>query len=220
MTMHKTLYSRNNADRRYVSRKEGGRGRTSIEDSIDASIQRLEDYIEKRDGRLLKTTRNNTDNTRTNRTKIARKQKYLEKQLYGRFQRPISDILHEKTWMWLRKRNLKRETASLLIATQNNAARTNPIKARKDKTQQNSRWRHDWVGKVIPWELCKKFKFDHTNKWYIHNSASLLENKIQTPLWFWQKNGSPNIGQTTRPYNNNKKELAELWSLLSRLTTE
>ena len=24
--------------------------------------------------------------------------------------------------------------------------------------------RHDWVGKVIRWELCKKLKFDHTNK--------------------------------------------------------
>ena len=29
--------------------------------------------------------------------------------------------------------------------------------------------RHEWVGKVIHWEVCKKLKFDHTNKWYIHN---------------------------------------------------
>ena len=29
---------------------------------------------------------------------------------------------------------------------------------------------HDWVGKVIHWELCKKFKFDHINKWYAHNN--------------------------------------------------
>ena len=34
----------------------------------------------------------------------------------------------------------------------------------------------DWVGKVIHWEMCKKFKFDHTNKWYMHNAASVLEN--------------------------------------------
>ena len=70
---------------------------------------------------------------------------------------------------------------------------TNHIKARRDKTQQNNKCRlcgdrdetvthiisecsklaqkeyksrHDWVGKVIHWEMCKKFKFDHTNKWY------------------------------------------------------
>ena len=35
--------------------------------------------------------------------------------------------------------------------------------------------RHDWVGKVIHWELFKKFKFDHTNKWYMNNPAVVLE---------------------------------------------
>ena len=30
----------------------------------------------------------------------------------------------EKTWTWLRKENLKRETESLLITAQNNAIRT------------------------------------------------------------------------------------------------
>ncbi len=36
--------------------------------------------------------------------------------------------------------------------------------------------RHDWVGKVIHCEMCKKFKFDHTNKWYMRNPAVVLEN--------------------------------------------
>ena len=36
--------------------------------------------------------------------------------------------------------------------------------------------RHEWVGKEIHWELCKKFQFDHTNKWYIPNQASVREN--------------------------------------------
>ena len=43
--------------------------------------------------------------------------------------------------------------------------------------------RHDWVGKVIHWELCKKFKFDHTNKWYMNNPASVLENDTHKLLW-------------------------------------
>ena len=50
MTIHKSLHPRGDVDRLYVSRKEGGRGFTSIEDSVDASIQRLEDYIEKHEG--------------------------------------------------------------------------------------------------------------------------------------------------------------------------
>ena len=72
---------------------------------------------------------------------ITRKQKWEEKQLTGHFNRLINDISHEKTWTWLRKGNFKRETESLLIAPQNNAIRTNQIKARIDKTQQNSKCR-------------------------------------------------------------------------------
>ena len=76
------------------------------------------------------------------------------------------------------------------MAAENNAIRTNHIKARIDKTQQNSKcrlygdkdetinhiisecsklaqkeykMRHDWVGRVIHWEMCKKFEFDYTS---------------------------------------------------------
>ena len=139
ITMHMALRPRDNVDRLYVSRREGGRGLDSIEDSVDTSMQRLEDYIEKRGGRLITVTRNNTIDTRTSETTITRKQKWEEKQLYGRFKRLTSDISHEKTWTLLKKKgHLKREIESLLIAAQNNAIRTNHTKARIDKTQQNS----------------------------------------------------------------------------------
>ena len=36
--MHKALHPRDNADRLYVPRKEGGRGLVSIEDNVDTSI--------------------------------------------------------------------------------------------------------------------------------------------------------------------------------------
>ena len=117
-----------------MPRKEGGRGLINIEDSVDASIQ-LENYIQKHGGRLIISSRNNTDDMRTNRTTITRKQIWEEKQLYGRFKRQISNISHEKTWRWLRKGNLKRETESILIAAQNSAIRTNHIKASINKTQ-------------------------------------------------------------------------------------
>ena len=76
MTMHNALHASDDVDRLYVSRKEGGRGLTGIEDSVDASIQRLEDYIKKCGGSLITATRNNTDNTSINWTKITRKQKW------------------------------------------------------------------------------------------------------------------------------------------------
>ena len=139
MTMHKALHPRDDGNRLYVSRKEGGRGLVSIEESVDASI-RLEDYIEKHEGGLITTLRNDTDNMMDNKM-TTRKQKWEIKQLYGSFKRLINNISHEKTWMWLRKGNFKRETESLLIAAQNNTVRTNHIKARIDKTQQNSKCR-------------------------------------------------------------------------------
>ena len=71
----------------------------------------------------------------TNGTTITRKQKLEEKQLYGCFKRRISDISRKKKW----KGNPKRETESLLRPAKNNAIRTNHIKSRRDKTQQNSK---------------------------------------------------------------------------------
>ena len=109
-----------------------------------------------------------------------------------------------------KRENLKSETKFLLIAAQKNIIRTNGIKARINKMQQNSRCRlcgerdetinhiqsecsklgqkeymmgHDWVCEVIRWELCKKLKFDHTSKWYMHNPESVRENETNKLLW-------------------------------------
>ena len=179
--MHKALHPRDDIDRLYVPRKEGGRRLASIEDSVDTSIQRFEAYIEKHERVLITAIRNDTDNTIDDRTTTTRKQKWEKKQLYGRFKRLINNISHQKTWTWLSKRNLKRESESVLIAAQHNAIRINHIKARIDKVQQSSKCRlcgdrdetinhiiseccklaqkeykarHGWVGKVIHWEMC------------------------------------------------------------------
>ena len=103
-------------DRLYVSRKEGGRGLSSIEDSVEVSIQRLEDYIQKHDEGLITAIRNDNDYRMDHRMTITRKQKWEGKQIYGRFKRLRNNISHDKTWAWLTKGNLKRETESLLIA--------------------------------------------------------------------------------------------------------
>ena len=83
--------------------------------------------------------------------------------------------------------------------------------------QKEYQTRHDWVGSVIQWELCKKFKFDQTN-----NPASVLENEthklqsdfdIQTDL----------LTSARRPdliIINKKRQFAKLSTLLSWLTTE
>ena len=95
MTMHKALHPRDDVDRLYVSRKEGGRGLANIEDSVEASIQRLEDYIEKHERGLITTIRNDTDNTIDDRMTTTRKQKWGKTpQIYGHFKRLINNISH------------------------------------------------------------------------------------------------------------------------------
>ena len=88
-------------------------------------------------------------------------------------------------WTWLMRGNLKRETESLLTKVQNNVIRilwgrlvicnriTGVGYMKKDEmvnhiinecsklAQKEYKTRHDWVGKVIYWELCKSLKFDH-----------------------------------------------------------
>ena len=125
MTMHEALHPTDDVDTLYVLRKKIGSGFASIEDSVDTTIQRLEDYLEKHKGGVMTASRNDTDNTKANKMTITRKQKLEEKQLYGRFKGLINNISDEKTWSWLRKGNLNRETESRIVATHNNAIRTN-----------------------------------------------------------------------------------------------
>ena len=73
MTMHEALHPRDDIDRLYVSKKEGGIGLASIKDSVDASIQRLEDYIQKHERGLITPIRNDSDNTTDKRMTTTRK---------------------------------------------------------------------------------------------------------------------------------------------------
>ena len=136
------------------------------------------------------------------------------------------------------------------MAAQNSAIRTNHIKARTDKTQQNSKCRlcgdrdetinhtisecsklaqkeykarHDWVGKMIHWEMRKKSKFDHANKWYMHNPAPVLESDTHKLLWDFNIQ-TDHLISARRPdliiINEKRRKSAKLSTLLSRLTTE
>ena len=125
--------------------------------------------------------------------------------------------------MWLRKRHIKRETESLLIAAQNNAIRTNHIKARIHETQHNSRYklcgdrdetinlirehsklaqkkyktRQLWVCEVIHSKLCEKLIFDHTNT--CTTPESVLENEAHKLLCDFEIRMNHLI--SARPYN-------------------
>ena len=74
--------------------------------TVDASMQRLEDYIEKHERGRITTIRNDTDNTIDERVTTTRKQKLEGKQLYGHFKRLINNISHKKNLDLAKKRKL------------------------------------------------------------------------------------------------------------------
>ena len=68
---------------------------------------------------------------------------------------------------------------------------------------------HNWAWKVIRWELCKKLKLYHINKWYMHNPESILDNEMHKLLWNFE-NQTDHLISSRRPdlviINNKKKE--------------
>ena len=89
--------------------------------------------------------------------------------------------------------------------------------------QKEYKARHDWVGQVIHCEMCKKFRFDHANIWYMHNPAPVLENDTHKLLWdFDIQTGHPISVKKTDLIiikKKKKRKFAKSSTLLSRLTT-
>ena len=76
---------------------------------------------------------------------------------------------------------------------------------------------------VIHREMCKKLKFSHTTKCYMHNPESVLENETQKILWDFERRleqmivnkkkrrNLPNIGlcSLSRPQSENQNKRKE-----------
>ena len=216
MTMHKALHPRDSVCRLYLPRKEGGRGLIAVEDCIDLAKLGLERYISESDERLIFAARREIDTPSENeedfkrRMKMERKAEWKEKALHGQHLRQTENIASKDSWIWLTNGNLKKETEGLLIAAQDQALRTNVIKAKIDKSRDDPKCRmckegdesvthiisqckklaqteykirHDNVAKAVHWELCKKNGLDHVDKWYDHEPESVMENEKCKILW-------------------------------------
>lgn len=217
MTMHKALHPKSDVDRLYLPRKNGGRGLLNIEDTVEQAKVSLDNYVESSLEEFLVAARNVSDRGEVEDVKIfkerkkgERSRKWREKPLYGQFIRQTDEFSKEERWLWLKEGSLKRETESLILAAQEQAIRTNSIKAKIDKTQVDSKCRmcgqsdetinhilcecskmaqreykrrHDWLGKRIHWEICKKNGIEVKAKWYDHKPEAVCENERCKILW-------------------------------------
>ena len=80
-----------------------------------------------------------TPNKYKNWKKNEQKTQWTQKKLHGQFIRQTMVTASEDRWGWLRKGCLKRTTDALIMAAQDQAIRTNNIKAKIDKAQENSK---------------------------------------------------------------------------------
>ena len=42
--------------------------------------------------------------------------------------------------------------------------------------QREYKRRHDWVGRRVHWDVCKKYGIVVNDKWYQHEPGSVIEN--------------------------------------------
>ena len=217
MTMHNALHPKSNVDRLYLPRKDGGRGLLGVEDTVNIAKVSLKRYVNNSTERLLSSLRiieddefieSEADVKKRKRTE--RKENWKEKTLHGKFLRQTDAITGEDRWLWLKQGNLKGETESLILAAQEQAVRTNVIKAKIDNTQEQSKCRmcgekdetvnhlisecskmaqreykrrHDWVGRRVHWDVCRKYGIEVKDKWYQHEPGSVIENDKCKILW-------------------------------------
>ena len=141
--------------------------------------------------------------------KRKRTEDWSGKQLHGQFKR-VTDNLSDVSWEWTRTGELKKETEGLIFAAQDQALRTNTAKARIENQNVSSKCRmcgshdetvqhilcscpklaqteykkrHDVVGWVIHWEVCKEYGVECSDKWYEHSPKSVEENEEVKLLW-------------------------------------
>ena len=123
--------------------------------------------------------------------------------------RQTKEVRSDQCWTWFQNGDLKRETESLIVATQSQGIRTNLVKAKIGKSQGDScsvcrkvdesidhivsgcgklvqkeyKRSHDNLGKIVHWKLASKCNFEAGDKWYEHEPESVLENEDYKILW-------------------------------------
>ena len=74
--------------------------------------------------------------------------------LHGQFVRQTKEVGNQDRWQWFRNGTLKRETESLIFAAQEQAIRTNVIKGKIHKSQEQAKCRmcckaHETINHIV-----------------------------------------------------------------------
>ena len=130
MTIHWALNPKSDVARIYLSRKEGGRGLVSVEDTVKLAILGLGRYVLKSEEGLLIAAGRVDGDYEQHLVMIESVKEFMERRrnershvlkqtkLHGQFFNQIEEVEGEEKWLWLRDGSIKRETDSLIMAAQ------------------------------------------------------------------------------------------------------
>jgi len=217
LTMYNAHHPKANVDRLYLKRSTGGRGLISVDNCVEMEKCSLSKYLENSSEPLLKAAaaegvlKSNKELKDKAAIQEERTISRSEKSLHSQFDKATEQVRGERSWDWLKKGALKKETESTIIAAQDQAITTNNIRkiiykenvsslcrmcGKYDETiahitsecpklaqNEYKTWRHDQVARVIHWKLCEKWGFEKGETWYKHTPEKVLENEECKLLW-------------------------------------
>ena len=200
MSANRALHPQSDVDRLYLPRKIGGRGLIQIKQTVEEEKRALGEYVSSSNEAALKEVAKEKLFEKTTTKKQfkeeemnIRRERWQCKPLHGQCLRDIEGkIDKENTWCWLKIGDLKKETEGFIMAAQDQALRTNAIRAKIDKTTEDSKCRlckekeesvdhlvstcskiaqtdykerHNKVATMLHWNLCKKYHLPASDKW-------------------------------------------------------
>ena len=219
LTMNGAFHPRASVDRLYLRRREGGRGLLSVEECVQAEMKGLWEYVSESTEPMLQEV-NKEDMFVRGERKDAYQKKLREqrmhgfenKSLHGKFRSSTKEVADERSWEWLKAGYVKKGTEAIITAAQDQALRTNWIKAKIDKqdcsplcrlchkedesamhiasgcevlAKRQYKLRHDLVGRRVHWEVCKKHGIKCSEKWFDHipEKVSTTTDSTTEVLW-------------------------------------
>ena len=211
------MHPKADVDRLYVHRKDGGRVLMSIEDTIAYEEHSINFYILNNSNEVMSSIKKcikiNKECLKAEfkvEQKEERKEKWANRFMHGQFTRQIKEFASKKSWQWLKRGCLKRQTESLLIAAQDQALETNYHKARIERRRESAKCRickekaetvtylvsecsklaqkeykrrHDKIATAVHWSILKTNNLPHSKHWYEHKAEAVMENEKVKILW-------------------------------------
>ena len=128
MSMNGAQHPKADVNRLYLKSCGGGRGLIGVEDCVQAEVNSLDKYLSASEEKMLKevSLSSTLENKKHGKSKedIQKKhqEEYESKTLNGQFQKATEKVNHgNKSWDWLKKVYLRKETESTIIAAQDQA---------------------------------------------------------------------------------------------------